>query len=437
MRIAYLAAGAGGSFCGACERDVTLARGLMARGHDVLMLPLYTPLTVDQPDPSIRRVFYGGINAYLQEHFRLFRHTPRFIDRLFDRPGLLRLVSRGAIETRPEKLGAMTVSVLKGEHGRQVKELEELVGFLTAGPPIDLVHLTNSLLSGLAPALRSRLNCPVVCTFQGEESFVERLGQPHRQEAWDLLRRHAGAIDLFIAPGEAYAAEMAERLDLGRERVRMIRAGLDTTVYAPGPPPPARPARIGYLSRLSAVKGIDLLCEAFVQVAARRAEPTVLAVAGQMPPGAAALWKRLRRMLGRHGLADRVEYLGPVSLEEKIAFLRRCHVFSVPSRFPERRAMAALEAVACGVPAVLPRRGGYIELAELTGAGLLVEPDDAEALADGLVAALDRHGRFERGKTRSQEAVERHFSATGMVDRTLHVYQDALAHRGGSADAKR
>ena len=57
MRIAYVAAGAAGSYCGACNHDVALVRRLIARGHDVTMIPLYTPLRADGPDPSIRRVF--------------------------------------------------------------------------------------------------------------------------------------------------------------------------------------------------------------------------------------------------------------------------------------------------------------------------------------------------------------------------------------------
>ena len=77
MRIAYVAAGAAGSYCGACMRDAALARGLIARGHEVLFLPLYTPLRADAPVPGLKRVFYGGINTWLQHRSALFRKTPR------------------------------------------------------------------------------------------------------------------------------------------------------------------------------------------------------------------------------------------------------------------------------------------------------------------------------------------------------------------------
>ena len=62
--------------------------------------------------------------------------------------------------------------------------------------------------------------------------------------------------------------------------------------------------------------------------------------------------------------------------EEKIAFLRRLDVLSVPATYDEPKGMFLLEAMACGVPVVQPRRGGFTEIVEKTGGGLLVEPDD-------------------------------------------------------------
>ena len=68
MRVVYLAAGAGQMYCGACARDMDMVRGLIARGHDVEVVPLYTPLRIDGEEPvETDAVFLGGINAYLQQ----------------------------------------------------------------------------------------------------------------------------------------------------------------------------------------------------------------------------------------------------------------------------------------------------------------------------------------------------------------------------------
>src|SRR5690349_9810002 len=149
MRITYITAGAAGMYCGSCLHDNTLAAALLAQGHDALLIPTYTPIRTDEPDVSQRRIFFGGINVYLQEKLALFRHTPWFLDRLLDRPGLLRLVSRFAVQVEAEKLGALTVSILKGEHGPQRKEVAKVAHWLATEVKPEVVSLTNVLLSGM------------------------------------------------------------------------------------------------------------------------------------------------------------------------------------------------------------------------------------------------------------------------------------------------
>src|SRR5437773_2030373 len=110
MRITYITAGAAGMYCGSCMRDNTLVAALAQLGHDVLLVPTYTPIRTDEADVSQGRVFFGGINVYLQQKLSLFRHTPWFLDRLLDAPRLLRWVSRFAVRTQAADLGELTVS---------------------------------------------------------------------------------------------------------------------------------------------------------------------------------------------------------------------------------------------------------------------------------------------------------------------------------------
>src|SRR3990172_6222636 len=96
MRIAYITAGAAGMYCGSCLPDHTRAAALLELGEDVLLVPTYTPLRTDEKNVSIDRVFFGGINVYLQQKLPLFRHTPWWLDRFFDHPALLETATRGA-----------------------------------------------------------------------------------------------------------------------------------------------------------------------------------------------------------------------------------------------------------------------------------------------------------------------------------------------------
>src|SRR6266436_905429 len=129
MRIAYITAGAAGMYCGSCIHDNTLVATLQAQGHDALLIPTYTPIRTDETDVSQKRIFLGGINVYLQQKLALFRHTPWFLDRLLDANSLLRWASRFAVKTQAEELGELAVSVLRGEHGFQRKELDKLVSW--------------------------------------------------------------------------------------------------------------------------------------------------------------------------------------------------------------------------------------------------------------------------------------------------------------------
>src|SRR5215210_1627765 len=130
MKIAFITAGAAGMYCGSCMKDNTLTAALQQLGHDAILVPTYTPIRTDEEDVSQRRIFFGGINVYLQQKSRLFRHTPRFLDRLLDFPRLLRWASRFAVRTQADRLGGLTISVLQGKDGNQRKEVGKLAGWL-------------------------------------------------------------------------------------------------------------------------------------------------------------------------------------------------------------------------------------------------------------------------------------------------------------------
>src|ERR1041384_8162675 len=100
MRILYITAGAAQMYCGSCLRDNALATELLARGHDVLLVPLSTPTLTDEPNVSRGRVFFGGISVYLEQRSALFRHTPRLLDRLWDSKLALKLANANALSRR-------------------------------------------------------------------------------------------------------------------------------------------------------------------------------------------------------------------------------------------------------------------------------------------------------------------------------------------------
>ena len=232
MRIVYILAGAAGMYCGACNRDVDLVRGILDKGYDIQLVPLYTPLRSDTEQPlQSSRIFYGGIITFLEQRMKIFRHTPSFLDYLFDNPTLLKILGKFTIATQPAKLGPMTVSVLAGEDGNQKKELQKLIEYLQTVKP-DVINITNSMLSGIAVSLKKALNVPVLCTLQGEEAFIDSLPDSFGREAKDLMRKNAKDIDMFIAPHQRYADYMIDFLNVTRDKMTVILPGVDSQRYS-------------------------------------------------------------------------------------------------------------------------------------------------------------------------------------------------------------
>lgn len=429
MRIVHIAAGAGQMYCGACHRDMTLIRGMMDRGHQMQVIPVYTPLRFEGDRVPTTRIFMGGINAYLQQHSKIFQHTPGFVDRLLDHPGLLRWASKMAVSTSPSDLGAMTVSVLQGRDGRQRKELDKLIEFLATDDPPEVFSITNSLLSGIAPALRDRFDAPVICGLQGEDDFLHKMTEPFTTRSLDLIRDHAEHIDAFTTSTSAYADEMAELLAIDRERIHTVRTGFDTELYrniarSRGEILSEAPATIGYLSVITPAKGLDTLVNAWIKLAEKHDRR--LQVAGRVLD--AGYWESIQRTVEESGLNDRFSHAGEVDFAGKLEFLQRCDLFCQPSRATERRGLAALEAMASGLPVVAPDRGAFREIIERTNGGVLFEAENPAALADRIEELLnDPDQARAMGRTGSDIAAS-YYSPKLAVDDLMAVLEAIGGH---------
>src|SRR5262249_1693402 len=112
----------------------------------------------------------------------------------------------------------------------------------------------------------------------------------------------------------------------------------------------------------------------------------------------------------------------------KLAFLRELDVLSVPATYDEPKGMFLLEAMAAGVPVVQPRRGGFIEIVEKTSGGLLVEPDNPAALADGLYALWSNPTRRRSLRDQAFAGVRPHYTIAQSADRLLALYHRVIEH---------
>jgi glycosyltransferase involved in cell wall biosynthesis len=437
MKIAYLTAGAAGMLCGSCLHDNTLAAALIAQGHDALLIPTYTPIRTDEPDVSQRRVFFGGINVFLQQKSSFFRKTPWFLDRLFDWPRLLRWASRFAVSTRAEELGDLTLSMLRGEQGHQRKEIDKLVRWLVEEVRPEIIVLTNVLLSGIVPRLRHDLGVPIVGMLQGDDIFLEALPDRARVLAKVLIRENCATLSGFIATSGYYADFMAGYLKLARERIEVVYPGINLKGHGGAATAPAsRPFTIGYFARICPEKGLHIIVEAYRLLRQMPGTPpTRLRVSGWLGENHRAYLEEQKHLLAAADLLADFEHVEAPDHAGKVRFLQQCDVLSVPTVYREPKGLYILEAWANGVPVVQPRHGSFPELIEATGGGVLINPEDPADLAQALRRLIDQPEEARELGRRGQLAVESRFHAAAMALETLRILEKHLNH--GDAQAQR
>ena len=374
---------------------------------------MYLPLTLDEASAAEGvPVFFGGINAYLQQVSPLFRKTPRWLDKLFDAPSALAAAGKRAGMTRASELGPMTLSMLQGEEGNQSKELERLVEWLASEKP-DWVILSNALLLGMGRRIREATGAKIACTLQGEDGFLDGLGKPYSEQCWAAVGARGAEFDALIPVSRYHADIMQRRANLPSEKLHVVYNGIDLAGYTPRNEPP-QDLILGYLARMYEPKGLGTLIEAFLLLAPRLPQ-LKLAVAGAQVGYDPTYVAQLTAKLTAAGLAERVSWHPNISREEKLTFLRGLTALSVPATYGESFGLYVIEALAAGVPVVQPRHGGFPEILAQTGGGILYDPLTPEALANALEKLLsDPQAAFELG-AQGQRAVFEHFGVDAMA----------------------
>jgi glycosyltransferase involved in cell wall biosynthesis len=425
MRLLYLTAGAAEMYCGSCLRDNALAAGLLDRGHDVVLTPVYTPTTTDEKNVSGSKVLFGGISVYLEQHVPFFRYTPAVLDRLWDSTAALKLASKRQIKVDPRVLGEMTVSMLKGATGFQRKEIEKMIRWLRTEPRFDAVTLPFTLLISLAKPIKDALGVPIACTLQGEDLFLDNLQEPWKSESLDLIRRQLGDVELYIAVSEYYRTFMAQYLGLSIDRIRTVPLGIRFDGHAPQPARRSPPFTIGFFARIAPEKGLHVLADAYRRLRAMPGVPdTRLVAGGYLLDEHRPYLAEIERKLAEWGLSSQFRYAGAPDRAGKIALIQTFDVLSVPSVYHEPKGLFLLEAMANGVPVVQPAHGAFPEIINRAGGGVTVPPDDVDALARALFDLLVDRDKAARLGQSGADGVRRHYGIDQMVAAAERAYED-------------
>lgn len=424
MRVAYVTPGSGLTFyCQNCFRDTALLRSLTALGHEVVKVPMYLPSGLDnQANIVDTPVFYGAINVYLKEKLPFYRHAPEWIERLFDSPALLNLAAKKSGSTRATGLEEMTLSMLQGENGHHASELDHLIQHLKNEIAPDVVHLSNSLLLGLAHRLKNDLGAGVVCSLQDENEWVDPMDEHYQKQVWDLMAEKASDVDLFVTASQYYSDKSQKQLRIPADKIKVIYGGIDFDGYESSDLP-FDPPVIGYLCRMSEYFGLGILVDAFLELKRRsRFKDAKLHLTGGYSGDDKPFVNRQMKRISENGFAGDVKIFKDFCKDSRIGFLKSLTLLSVPVPVGEAFGAYQVEALAAGVPVVQPNVGCYPEFVETTRGGIIYEPNTGEKLASALASLLSNPDKVRRMGEQGRSVVLERFSMEQMAKNIAGIY---------------
>jgi len=324
------------------------------------------------------------------------------------------------------ELAASRMGFLPEPFAFSVRAFRALAARLRAGERYDVVHDVQCLGYGML-GVRA-LGLPVVSTVHHPLS-VDRRASFARDRT---LREALGTMEFYPVGMQAFVARRVDRMITSSEasrrqierdfrvppqRMRMLGNGLDTERFRPDAAVPRSEGEILCVGRASDPnKGIRSLVAALARLPGIR----LTLVDDPSPHNEARKWAR------EAGCADRLEIAGRVTDDELVALYRRAMLVVVPSRY-EGFGLPAAEAMACGTPVVASAAGALPEVVETGGGGMLVPPEDPEALAKAIASLAEQPEARQALGARAPARIDAAYSWARVAARTAEVYAELLA----------
>ncbi len=427
MHILYIQPGSGGSFyCQNCLRDISICDALRTAGHEVTMLPLYLPATADAPAPDDVPIFYSAVTLYLRHKYSWMRRLPRSWFRPLDSWPVLLFAAKFAGTTSATGLEDLTLSMLQGMEGRQAEDLALLAEWVESLPPKeqpDIIILSNALLMGLAQRLKAAAGCPVVCWLQDEHVWTDPMHESLKQSVIKTMRDDAHHVDQFVSVSQYYRDFMSTLLEVEKDTIAVINPGLAVDQY-PKTDVASRPYKIGFLSRLSKDEGFGIFVDAFIEL---RKNPVFkgvqISATGGASPDKKFMGRQLRKLKDA-GLTDDTRISYKRFNEDRCTFLSELTLLSVPGGdHPEAFGYYAIEAMAAGVPVVLPAHGAFPEFVNLASGGVLLNSSDPRAVAKAWAELLSSPEKLQTLSVNARLYAEREFNENTIATKIMTLLQ--------------
>ncbi|MBZ0156706.1 MAG: glycosyltransferase family 4 protein [Alphaproteobacteria bacterium] len=251
-----------------------------------------------------------------------------------------------------------------------------------------------STAAELSLCLSLMTGMPFSFTTHGYDVFFS----PHR--FYRTMGEHAKFV---VAVSEFNREYLAERYRVPKEKIRVVRCGIDTDLFRPHRTAAEKDIDVVTVARLHPVKGLPYLVRACRTLKEKRREVRCAVI------GEGRERESLQRMIREEGVGENIALLGNRSPEEVVQYLSRSKVFVLPST-SEAMPVSLMEALACTVPVVATRVRGIPELVEEGVNGYLVKPRHSRLLAEKISLLLENDELRERMGRAGRERVVRDFN---------------------------
>ncbi len=420
MRMLFITPGSGDSFyCGNCFRDNLQATALRKAGHEVIIMPLYLPLkhASFQADTPL---FFPATTFYIAQRFFSKRTMPTWLQRLTGSDRMLQLASSFSGTTSAEGMEGMTLAMINGDDPSFHDQVARIIAWMREQERPDVIHLSSSLLIGIAKAIKAQLTIPIVCSLQDEEVWIDSLAEHDAFAAWQGIRDNSIYIDRFITTSAYYRTILQQRIPHISE-VDVVYPGVNREKYAVSIPP-EYPV-IGFFYRMNQLSGLDILADAFVRLKKQNTIPNLkLKIGGGYTAKDKPFLKTIIRNLSPY--MDDVEIDHTYTLEHHERFFNTISVLSVPITFTESVGLYLCEAFAAGCAVVEPATGSFPEIVD--GAGLLYEPNNSEALADALEELLLDKERLAQFREQASFLSTTRYNDVVLAKQLLAIYRQLV-----------
>ena len=198
MKILFIVPGSGDAFyCGNCFRDNLQVKALRDLGQEVIVMPLYLPLEQKefQADTPL---FFPATTLYAAQRLYKGAKIPGWLRWLTGSKWMLRLAASLSGTTSSEGLDGLTLSMIQGEDTAFGEMVRQMIDWIKEHERPDLIHLSSSLLIGIAKEIKRQVAIPIVCSLQDEEIWIDRLERGSADRAWQGIMENSRYVDHFV-----------------------------------------------------------------------------------------------------------------------------------------------------------------------------------------------------------------------------------------------